>query len=148
LLPQAVCSSPALAIRDVIEAQKEIEMAEVITAPAFIEAAGTPPKRIEEFIGRASSGFQSASVARMVSPSGWAEPGQRPEFEEISLVLAGVLVAEFADRIVQVKAGQALRVGAGEWVRYSTPTHEGAQYISICLPAFAADLVNRDPTAS
>lgn len=119
-------------------------MARLIEAPAVVEAAGTPPKRIEEFVGRANTGTAAVSVARMVSPAGWAEPGQTPDFDECSVVLAGTLRAELRDGVIEARAGQALLVSAGEWVRYSTPGTEGAEYVAVCLPAFSPDTVNRD----
>ena len=117
----------------------------LIEAPAVIEAAGTKPKRIEEFAGRVRTGHDGVSVARMVAPSGWVEPGQRPEFEEITVVLSGLLRVEHEDGALDVEAGQAVVTHAGEWVRYSTPSPEGAEYIAICLPAFSPDTVHRDP---
>lgn len=119
-------------------------MPELIEAPVVVAAAGSPPKQIEEFVGRARTGTSRVSIARMVSPSGWKEPGQTPEFEEYTVVIAGTLVAESSSATTEVRAGQALFVGAGEWVRYSTPSPEGAEYISVCLPAFSPDLVHRD----
>ena len=117
-------------------------MAELIESPVRVEAAGEPPKLIEEFAGRASNGEQRVSVARMRSPAGWREPGQRPEFDEYTVVLAGSLQAETEDGSLEVLAGQAVLVRAGEWVRYSTP--EGAEYLAVCLPAFSPDTVHRD----
>ena len=119
-------------------------MPELIEKPMVIPAAGTPPKRIEEFVGRANSGHEGVSVARMISPQGWAEPGQRPEFEEITIVLAGSLALEHEGGILDVAAGQAVVVRPGEWVRYSTPDEGGAEYISVCIPAFTPDTVHRD----
>jgi mannose-6-phosphate isomerase-like protein (cupin superfamily) len=119
-------------------------MPELIEAPVVIAAAGSPPKRIEEFVGRASTAGSGLSIARMVSPAGWAEPGQTPEFDEYTLVLAGTLVAESGDGMIEIGAGQALLVRAGEWVRYGTPSPEGAEYISVCVPAFSPELVHRD----
>jgi mannose-6-phosphate isomerase-like protein (cupin superfamily) len=117
-------------------------MPELIESPARVEAAGEPPKLIEEFAGRASNGEERLSVARMRSPAGWSEPGQRPEFDEYTVVVAGALEVEAEDGRVEVPAGQAVLVRAGEWVRYSTP--EGAEYVSVCLPAFSPDTVHRD----
>jgi len=119
-------------------------MPRLIDAPAVIEAAGNKPKRIEEYAGRVRSGHQGVSVARMVSPGGWREPGQRPEFEEITVVLRGRLQVEHDGGVLDVRAGQAVVTSAGEWVRYSTPDPEGAEYIAVCLPAFAPDAVHRD----
>jgi mannose-6-phosphate isomerase-like protein (cupin superfamily) len=120
-------------------------MPRIIPGPTVVAAAGTPPKRIEEYAGRASSGHDRVSVARMLSPQGWKEPGQRPEFEEITVVLRGVLRVEHADGALDVHAGQAVVAAPGEWVRYSTPAEGGAEYVAICLPAFAPTIVHRDP---
>jgi ethanolamine utilization protein EutQ (cupin superfamily) len=114
----------------------------LIESPSRVEAAGDPPKMIEEFIGLVNSRTTSVSVARMRSPAGWKEPGQTPEFDEYSLVLDGALRVEHEDGVVDVGSGQAVRAPAGEWVRYSTPS--GAEYLSVCLPAFSPDLVHRD----
>ena len=121
-------------------------MAELIASPVRVEAAGQPPKTIEEFTGRASTGEERASVARMRSPAGWAEPGQRPEFDEYTIVLAGAMRVETEGGTLDVAAGQAVLVRAGEWVRYSTP--EGAEYVSVCLPAFSPQTVHRDRGAA
>jgi mannose-6-phosphate isomerase-like protein (cupin superfamily) len=115
-----------------------------IPAPTVIQAAGTPPKRIEEFIGRVNSKTAAVSIARMHSPSGWSEPGQTPEFDEYTLVLRGSLTVRLADRELIVTAGQAVMVEAGQWVQYCTPSPEGAEYIAVCLPAFSPGLVHRD----
>ena len=117
-------------------------MPELIESPVRVEAAGEPPKTIEEFAGRARNGEERVSVARMRSPAGWSEPGQRPEFDEYTVVLAGSIRVEGEDGALEVNAGQAVLVRGGEWVRYSTP--EGAEYIAVCLPAFAPDTVHRD----
>ncbi|TAH37323.1 MAG: cupin [Planctomycetota bacterium] len=119
-------------------------MPEFVPAPVRIEAAGQPPKRIEEFTGRASTGAGHVSVARMVSPEGWSEPGQRPEFEEITLVLRGLVRVEHAHGVLEARAGQSVIARPGEWVRYSTPGAGGAEYISVCLPAFSPQAVHRD----
>jgi mannose-6-phosphate isomerase-like protein (cupin superfamily) len=119
-------------------------MPRLIENPTIIEAAGNKPKRIEEFTGRVNSGHTNVSVARMVSPEGWAEPGQRPRFEEITVVLKGMLRVEHEDGSLDVQAGQAVVAAAGEWIRYSSPDPEGAEYVAICLPAFSPDTVNRD----
>lgn len=121
-------------------------MIRVIGEPVRIAAHGSPPKQIEEFVGRLSSGTQSASLARMNSPGGWTEPGQTPEFDELTLVLRGVLVVESKAGEHRVTAGRAIIASAGAWVRYSTPEPEGAEYIAVCLPAFAPELVFRDPS--
>jgi mannose-6-phosphate isomerase-like protein (cupin superfamily) len=115
-----------------------------IEAPTIIEAAGNKPKRIEEFVGRVNSGTTAVSVARMVSPAGWLEPGQTPEFDEVTLVLRGELVVESRDGRLTVSAGQAVLTRAGEWVRYSTPHPDGAEYIAVCMPAFSPQTVHRD----
>jgi mannose-6-phosphate isomerase-like protein (cupin superfamily) len=109
-----------------------------------IPAEGNKPKIIEEFIGRVNSGDSKLSVARMTSPAGWEEPGQRPDFDEYTLVLKGLLRVESDDGSLEVKAGQCVVTKAGEWVRYSTPGEEGAEYVAICLPAFSPDTVHRD----
>ena len=119
-------------------------MPTLIEQPAIIEAAGTRPKRIEEFAGRVNSGHRGVSVARMVSPAGWEEPGQRPEFEEITVVLRGLLRVEHEGGSIDVAAGQAVVTAPGEWVRYSTPEPGGAEYVAICLPAFSPATVHRD----
>jgi mannose-6-phosphate isomerase-like protein (cupin superfamily) len=109
-----------------------------------IPAAGTKPKIIREFVGRVNSGDTGVSVARMTSPGGWEEPGQRPEFDEITLVLNGVVRVEYEGGSMDVHVGQAVVTKAGEWVRYSTPGEEGAEYVAICLPAFSPETVHRD----
>ena len=115
-----------------------------IAGPKIIEAAGNQPKRIEEYIGRVSSGTAALSVARMVSPGGWVEPGQTPEFDEYTVVLRGALRVTTRSDEIDVDAGQAIITYAGEWVQYSTPGGEGAEYIAVCLPAFAPAIVHRD----
>jgi len=119
-------------------------MPTLIDAPAIIEAAGTKPKRIEEYAGRVRSGHTAVSVARMVSPADWAEPGQRPEFEEITVVLRGCLRVEHDRGTLDVRAGQAVIVQPGEWVRYGSPEPGGAEYVAVCLPAFSPATVHRD----
>jgi len=119
-------------------------MPRLIDAPAIVEAAGTKPKQIEEYAGRVRSGHAEVSVARMVSPEGWVEPGQRPEFEEITVVLQGMIRVEHEGGSIDVCAGQAMISAPGEWVRYSTPEAGGAEYVAICLPAFSMDTVHRD----
>ncbi len=116
----------------------------LIASPTTIEAAGTQPKRIDEYIGRVNSGTDSLSVAHMRSPGGWEEPGQRPEFDEYTVVLQGALRVEHEGGSIRVGAGQAIRTKAGEWVRYSTPDESGAEYIAVCSPAFSPDTVHRD----
>ena len=119
-------------------------MPTLIEQPTVIKAAGNKPKRIEEFAGRVNSGHADVSVARMTSPPGWEEPGQRPEFEEITLVLRGMLRVEHGSGALDVHAGQAVVTAPGEWVRYSTPAPEGAEYIAVCVPAFSPGTVHRD----
>jgi mannose-6-phosphate isomerase-like protein (cupin superfamily) len=119
-------------------------MPRLIEAPAVVAAAGTKPKRIEEFAGRVNSGHAAVSVARMISPSGWQEPGQRPEFEEITIVLRGMLRVEHEAGIVDVHAGQGIATQPGEWIRYSTPGPDGAEYVAVCVPAFSPATVHRD----
>ena len=115
-----------------------------IKQPSVIEAAGNKPKRIEEFIGRVNSKTDVCSVARMNSPGGWIEPGQTPEFDEYTVVLRGSLRVATRDGVIDVGAGEAVITHRGEWVQYSTPGAEGAEYIAVCLPAFAMDTVHRD----
>lgn len=118
-----------------------------ITAPTVVEAAGNIPKSIEEFIGRVNTGTAEVSVARMVSPSGWVEPGQTPAFAEYTLVLGGMLHVETRDGAFEVHAGEAILAPAGEWVQYSSPGPDGAQYIAVCVPAFSPEAVHRDSEA-
>lgn len=119
-------------------------MPRLIAGPSIIQAAGTKPKRIEEYVGRVNSGHHAVSVARMRSPSGWVEPGQRPTFEEITIVLDGLVRVEYEGGSLDVRAGQAVIASPGEWIRYSTPGADGAEYVAVCLPAFSPDTVNRD----
>jgi mannose-6-phosphate isomerase-like protein (cupin superfamily) len=119
-------------------------MPRLLLAPAVVAAAGDPPKRIEEYAGRASTGHAAVSVARMVSPPGWQEPGQRPEFEEITVVLRGALHVEHEGGTLVVRPGQAVVTAPGEWIRYGTPGAEGAEYLAVCLPAFSPGTVHRD----
>lgn len=116
----------------------------LVATPTVVPAAGNKPKRIEEYAGRASTGHAVLSVARMQSPEGWLEPGQRPEFEEVTVVLRGMLRVEHAGGTIDVRAGQAIVAHPGEWVRYSSPEPGGAEYVAICLPAFSPDTVHRD----
>lgn len=118
-------------------------MPKLIEAPSIIEAAGNKPKIIREYVGRVSSRTEAVSVAHMTSPQGWVEPGQRPEFDEYTLVLKGCLRVQYEGGAVDVRAGQAIICEAGEWIRYSTEA-EGADYIAVCLPAFSPDTVRRD----
>ncbi len=115
-----------------------------IKKPTIIKAAGKPAKRIEEYIGQVNSGTEEVSIARMVSPSGWEEPGQRPEFDEYTVVLKGELHIKFDDKEIDVKAGEAVIIPGGTGVQYSTPGAEGAEYIAVCLPAFSPETVHRD----
>ncbi len=115
-----------------------------VKGPSVVQAAGTPPKRIEEFIGRVNSEDAGVSIARMRSPAGWAEPGQTPDFDEYTLVLAGCLRVEHRGGALDVQAGEAVICRAGEWVRYSSPRQGGADYVAVCLPAFSPALVHRD----
>lgn len=119
-------------------------MPRLIEHPTIIEAAGNKPKKIEEFVGRVNSGTETVSVARMTSPEGWLEPGQRPEFEEITLVLRGTLRIEHENGELEVTAGQSVIAYPGEWIRYSTPYAGGAEYVAVCLPAFSPQTVHRD----
>jgi ethanolamine utilization protein EutQ (cupin superfamily) len=117
---------------------------ELIESPTRVEAAGTPPKVIEEVVGRVNTGEDRLSIARMRSPEGWAEPGQRPEFDEYTFVLDGCLHVEHEGGNMRVRAGSAVLVRSGEWVRYSTPEPGGAEYVAVCLPAFSPETVHRD----
>jgi quercetin dioxygenase-like cupin family protein len=119
-------------------------VARLIETPTIVQAAGNKPKRIEEFVGLVNSGTAEASVARMTSPSGWVEPGQTPEFDEFTLVLRGTLRVETRNGTLDVRAGQAIVAPRGEWVRYSTPGADGAEYVAVCVPAFAPGTVHRD----
>lgn len=120
-------------------------MPRLIEKSTVVEAAGNKPKIIEEFIGRINSKTTDVSIARMKSPGGWVEPGQTPEFDEYTLVLRGMLRVKSKDSsAIDVKAGQAVVVNRGEWVQYSTPDIDGADYIAVCMPAFSPDIVNRD----
>jgi mannose-6-phosphate isomerase-like protein (cupin superfamily) len=115
-----------------------------IVAPSRVEAAGNKPKLIDEYIGRVNSGNHELSIAHMRSPGGWQEPGQTPEFDEFTVVLRGTLRVESHDGVLDIHAGQAVVAHRGEWVRYSTPGEEGAEYIAVCLPAFGVETVHRD----
>jgi quercetin dioxygenase-like cupin family protein len=120
-------------------------MPTLIEGPTVVPAVGEPPKRIEEYAGRVNSGDDAVSIARMVSPAGWREPGQRPEFREITVVLRGLLRVEHEQGVLEVRAGQAVIAHPGEWVRYGTPEAGGAEYVAVCLPAFSPASVHRDP---
>ena len=119
-------------------------MARLVERPTIIAAAGNKPKTIEEFFGRVSGGGGAVSIARMQSPPGWEEPGQTPEFDEYTLVLTGAVQVQTRGESLTVRAGQAVLAPAGEWVRYSSPGEEGAEYIAVCLPAFSPETVHRD----
>jgi mannose-6-phosphate isomerase-like protein (cupin superfamily) len=122
-------------------------MPRLIPAPSVVPAAGNKPKHIEEYVGRINTGHEQVSIARMSSPEGWHEPGQRPDFEEITVVLSGTLHVEFDGGSLSVRAGQAIVAAPGEWVRYSTPDPGGAEYVAVCLPAFSPTTVHRDPSS-
>ena len=119
-------------------------MPRLIERPTVVQAAGNKPKQIQEFVGRVNSGHDAVSVARMVSPGGWVEPGQRPEFDEMTVVLKGMVRVEHEGGVIDVRAGQAVVTSAGEWIRYSSPEGDGAEYIAVCLPAFSPATVHRD----
>jgi ethanolamine utilization protein EutQ (cupin superfamily) len=119
-------------------------MAILISKPTVVQAAGNKPKQIEEFVGRVNSSTAALSIARMKSPQGWTEPGQTPDFDEYSIVLCGLLRLTTRDGSLDVQAGQAVIASRGEWVQYSTPNADGAEYIAVCLPAFSPDTVHRD----
>ena len=119
-------------------------MPRLIQAPTRVEAAGNKPKLIDEYIGRVNSGTTAVSIAHMRSPGGWQEPGQRPEFDEWTIVLRGMLRVEHDGGAIDVHAGQAIHTSPGEWIRYSTPGDDGAEYIAVCRPALSPDSVHRD----
>jgi ethanolamine utilization protein EutQ (cupin superfamily) len=119
-------------------------MPKLIAQPTVIEAAGNKPKLIEEFFGRVNSQTAAVSIARMRSPGGWVEPGQTPEFDEYTVVLRGELQVASQAGTLTVKPGQAVLTSKGEWVQYSTPHPDGAEYIAVCLPAFSPTTVHRD----
>jgi mannose-6-phosphate isomerase-like protein (cupin superfamily) len=121
-------------------------MPRLIARPTQVKAAGNKPKQIAEYVGRVNSATAAVSIAHMKSPSGWVEPGQTPEFDEYTLVLRGALRVEGKSETLDVDAGQAVIAAAGEWVRYSSPGPEGAEYVAVCLPAFAPSTVHRDGT--
>ena len=119
-------------------------MPHLIPAPTRIQAAGNKPKLIDEYVGRVTTSTAGVSVAHMRSPGGWVEPGQTPEFEEHTVVLRGTLHVKTHSGELDIRAGEAVTIAAGEWVQYSTPGAEGAEYVAICLPAFSMDTVHRD----
>jgi mannose-6-phosphate isomerase-like protein (cupin superfamily) len=126
------------------ENAQEEAMATPILGPTRVQAAGNKPKIIEEFVGRVNTGTAPISIARMKSPSGWVEPGQTPEFDEYTVVLHGLLQIRTRDGLFDIRAGQAFIAQRGEWVQYSTPAEEGAEYVAVCLPAFSPQSVHRD----
>jgi len=119
-------------------------MPTLIAKPTVVAAAGTKPKHIEEFVGHVNTGTSEISIARMKSPGGWVEPGQRPEFDEYTVVLKGLLRVATESETIDVRAGEAIVVKGGEWVQYSTPESDGAEYVAVCLPAFSMETVHRD----
>src|SRR5688500_5171309 len=119
-------------------------MPTLIERPTIVQAAGNKPKQIQEFAGRGNTGHHGVSIARMVSPVGWREPGQRPQFEEITVVLRGMVRVEHEGGVIDVRAGQAVVASPGEWIRYSSPEADGAEYIAVCMPAFSPATVHRD----
>ena len=119
-------------------------MPELIPTPTRVVAAGNKPKAIDEYVGRVNSRSTGLSIAHMRSPAGWEEPGQRPEFDEYTLVLKGMLRVNHESGSLDVRAGQAVVARAGEWVRYASPEADGAEYVAVCLPAFSPDTVHRD----
>jgi mannose-6-phosphate isomerase-like protein (cupin superfamily) len=119
-------------------------MPTLISQPTIITAAGNKPKRIAELVGRVNSKTEGVSIAHMTSPAGWVEPGQTPEFDEYTVVLKGMLRVEAKSGVTDVKAGQAIVTHKGEWIRYSSPESDGAEYIAVCMPAFSMDTVHRD----
>lgn len=119
-------------------------MTKFITSPSIIKAAGSGDKTISEFIGRVNSKSEEVSIAHMKSPAGWSEPGQTPEFDEYTVVLKGTLRVDFEKETFNVSAGQAIITEKNQWVRYSTPFEDGAEYIAVCIPAFSPDIVKRD----
>jgi mannose-6-phosphate isomerase-like protein (cupin superfamily) len=126
------------------ERREEAIVPVLIAQPTIVEAAGTPPKRIEEYVGAVNTGERAVSTALMQSPEGWSEPGQRPEFDEYTIVIRGRVRVAHDAGVLEVGAGQAVLARAGEWVQYSTPAPGGAEYVSVCLPAFSPGTVNRD----
>lgn len=116
----------------------------VIKSPTIIEAAGNKPKIIEEYFGRVNSKTEAVSIAKMTSPQGWIEPGQRPEFDEYTVVIKGTLQVKTEKEVIDVKAGSAILTKKGEWIQYSTPYERTVEYIAVCLPAFSPETVKRD----
>jgi mannose-6-phosphate isomerase-like protein (cupin superfamily) len=122
-------------------------MPKFISAPSRVEAEGNPPKLIDEYIGRVNTRTEVVSIAHMRSPAGWSEPGQRPAFREYTIVLKGALLVDFEGGSLEVRAGQGVVCEPNEWVRYSTPGEDGAEYIAVCMPAFSPDTVHRNKTS-
>ena len=122
-------------------------MPKFIAAPTRVEAAGNPPKLIDEYVGRVNTRTEVVSIAHMRSPAGWSEPGQRPAFREYTIVLKGALLVDFEGGSFEVHAGQGVVCEPNEWVRYSTPGQDGAEYIAVCMPAFSPDTVHRNKTS-
>jgi len=122
-------------------------MPKFIAAPTRVEAAGNPPKLIDEYVGRVNTRTDVVSIAHMRSPAGWSEPGQRPAFREYTIVLKGALLVDFEGGSLEVHAGQGIVCEPNEWVRYSTPGEDGAEYIAVCMPAFSPDTVHRNKTS-
>jgi quercetin dioxygenase-like cupin family protein len=127
-----------------MQCDEDPDVPELIESPSRATAAGEPPKTIDEYVGRVNTGDARLSVAHMRSPAGWSEPGQRPEFDEFTLVLRGALRVEHEGGEMTVAAGQAVHTAAGEWVRYSSPGADGAEYVAVCLPAFTLETAHRD----
>ncbi|HVI96400.1 MAG TPA: cupin domain-containing protein [Anaeromyxobacter sp.] len=119
-------------------------MARLVPEPFVVPAAGSPPKRVAEHFGRVATGTETVSIAHMKSPPGWAEPGQTPEFDEYTVVLRGALRVESRGGVLDVREGQAVHAPRGEWVRYSSPGPDGAEYVAVCVPAFSPETVHRD----
>ncbi len=119
-------------------------MPQLIETPSIVEAAGNKPKIIREYVGRVNTQHTGVSVAKMTSPAGWEEPGQRPEFFEVTLVLKGLVRVEHEHGVLDVREGQAVLTKPGEWIKYSSPEGDGAEYVAICVPAFSIDTVHRD----
>lgn len=127
-----------------LKEKRGLQLAKKINSASIITASGNKPKKIEEFIGKVNSNTGSISVARMKSPSGWIEPAQKPEFDEYTLVLKGTLNVKTENENFDINENEAVIVSKNEWVQYSTPGPEGAEYIAICLPAFSPDIVHRE----
>lgn len=120
-------------------------MPTIIREPSLISPMGKNPKRIEEYAGRVATGNEAVSIARIVCPAGWSEVGQRPDFSETKVILKGMLRVEYEGGVLEIRAGQSVICEPGEWVRYSAPEAEGAEYVTVCIPAFSPETVHRDP---